>query len=662
MKSTMKRCLAFATVLAMLLSVCALPAFAAPTIAAPCEHAADVEPETVIIPGTVNENTHSRYDKYECGECGAKWIANVVLNEGHDYEGVVDPAPQYGVEGTSTPTCKVCGYEDEAGATPVPGLVHSMYEELTNPNGCCHAVVTAPTCLAAGSVVVICDSGETENLAPYNGISLDQLDHDYTPGECTATELHVDCPNGCGGYSVPVVAEAPAHENCEGTIETFTRDADCITSGFTAYGCESCGLFYVMNYVEATGHNDEGVYEYTAQSCTDAHVTVKYCTACVTIANNNEADEKLLVDAIWNTMDKNGNYGLYAKETVAPALGHADAEGTIDPTVHNDERECERCHETFGHVWVDMETPATCTENGASWKECACGATKDYAPITAPGHTEILDEENSYEATEVADGLNVYVCETCGEKTRDDEVVPALYDIVFSATAKNQFNGIAYVQNSIVAYTVALNAADLAVGSIRLAVSFDAALTYMGYDLGADNANAFGAYVADNMGTTSVGVAGNVVTVYAYSANYSEGQVAPVVLDGEQEFVTLYFAVNSDAAAGAYALSIASCEVMNVDLSTDYDVNVAADVAVVVETLGDLNGDNAITIEDQMIVNGFIASSMNESAPLYDVHADINQDGIVDFADLYVVNQYLNTSYTLEMLLAVGDVRPAPEA
>ncbi len=688
MKSTMKRCLAFATVLAMLLSVCALPVFAVNTvIAEPCEHAANVEPETVII--TSDDNTHSRYDKYECGECGAKWIANVVLGEAHDYENVETEAPAYPTyeadpetgapvlvddgKGVSTPTCTICGHEDTANVSEIPALVHSKYEELTNPDGCCKAVVTPATCDEDGSIVYVCDSDgksyfEAETLtAPGHAIA--------AAPTCDGVTITFICTNdGCDeSVSVDIVTEAPAHEeNCGGTYEVvMSRAVNCVEYGYTVYACTNCDVAYATDYVAAAGHNTDGVYEYTAQSCTEDRVIVRYCTACVTIANNDEADEKLLVeDAVWNLVDANGNYGLYAKETDGEnlATGHYYMDGEtrvdIDPNKHYDDVVCAgTCGATFSHAWVEMETPATCTEPGATWQECECGEEKGHTPIDALDHTEILDEENSYKATDVADGLNVYICEVCGEKTREDEVLYAPYDIVFSAAAKNQFGGNVYVNNGIIAYTVSLNAANLAVGAIKLEIAYNmSAFTYMGYDLGDDNENAFGAYAAEYKATTTTDpedANGNVI-VTALSLNYAEGAVVPVVLDGEQEFVTLYFAINSEVGAGEYELHIASYDVKKVDQTSYTDYAILADVAAVkVEMLGDLVGnDGMITIEDLMAVNDLIASSMDENAPLYDVHGDINQDGIVDFEDLYAVNMYINNSYTLEELLAIGDVRP----
>ena len=676
MKSTMKRCLAFATVLAMLLSVCALPVFAVDAVKAePCEHAADVIPETVII--TSDDNTHSRYDKYECGECGAKWIRDVVLNEAHVYEDVVtkeatyplydvdaetgDPVLVENGKGVSTPICKICAHEDTASATEIPALVHSVYEELVNPNGCCvYTVVVPATCDAPGEYTYVCKNGGAH---PQEGGEIPALGHDYDFGACDGETLVVTCANGCGGFTIPVVAELPVHENCEGEVSSFTRNVDCVNYGFTAHACDTCDYAYVTDYVAATGHNEEGVHVYTAQSCTADRVIVKYCTACVTIADNDDADDLLLVDGIWNVEDANGKYGLYEKEidTTALKTGHYYMDGenkvVIDPTVCNEDSEgngvtCAGCTEYFGHAWKDAKTEATCTENGATWKQCACGAEKDYAPIAA-GHKTV---ETVTEATAVKDGVKVYTCEVCGEKTADDIILPAAYDIVFNATVANKYGADALIVNkSTIAYTITLNAAELEVYALTLNVTFDdAAMKYISYDLGANGANAFGAMTADNAGTTSVGVNNGVATVFAYSANYVDGELAPVVLDGEQVFVTLYFEVDAYA-HGDCQIGISGYDAETVAGEHNFVISVddEAVTSITVAMLGDLAGeDGAVTVDDQRMLNALIAAGMDDGAALYDARADINQDGKVDFADLYIVNQYLNTTFDYEDFLA----------
>ncbi len=736
MKSTMKRCLAFVMVLAMLLSVCALPVFAQPAIAEPCEHAADVEPKPVVI---INDgHTHSRYDKYECGECGAKWIENVVLDEAHDYESVVtdEPTyPQYEIDpetgdivtetvleevegldapvpvtkpvlatdeggnvvedgkGVSTPICKICGYEDTQNAIELPALTHSKFEGMTNPDGCCvYTVVTPPTCDEPGEYTYVCQENGAHPLEESGEIPA--LGHEYSLGDyiaATETEgakVKIDCVNDCGGYTIDIVAEAPAHENCAGTIEDMTRAGNCVDYAITLYRCDTCDLSYAMGYAEATGHN-LAEHEVTAQSCTADREIVKYCTNCVNegdLADYSDVEDMLLLDILCNRKDANGMYGLYEKEVDATALktGHYYMDGEtrvdIDPAVCNEDAEgngavCASCGEDFGHVLVQKETPATCGKEGAEWEECsdpACDYEKVHNVIPAKNHNYVKDEE-SFAATLVKDGWYVEVCENCGNK-KEGVVLEAAYDIAFKTTVASTRGPEATIVNKgWIAYTISLDAVNVDVYSLSLTVNFEkGALTYRGFNLGEAGANAFGVYVKDNRGTTTatdIAVANQSgkVIINAFSANYEDGEIKPVTLDGAQEFVTLLFEVNNNAFAEVdtvldaedgnsrtYSIQITAHSAMNVDGESEYKLTVDNESVtnVKVRKLGDLNNDGVINVKDQLAINTLIAFGMDENAAPYEAQADINQDGYVDFEDLYIVNQYLNTSIKYSNFIA----------
>lgn len=78
------------------------------------------------------------------------------------------------------------------------------------------------------------------------------------------------------------------------------------------------------------------------------------------------------------------------------------------------------------HTWLEKDMPVTCTENGKTWEECACGEIRNELVREATGHGALtyivvteptVDKEGAYEE----------VCEICGavvNKGSIDKLVP----------------------------------------------------------------------------------------------------------------------------------------------------------------------------------------------------------------------------------------------
>ena len=74
----------------------------------------------------------------------------------------------------------------------------------------------------------------------------------------------------------------------------------------------------------------------------------------------------------------------------------------------------------LGHTWSPVETVyATCTTDGYVLERCAvCGETRDTNILPASGHSFRLDSARSRNASNVDDGVEVYVCVRCGAEER----------------------------------------------------------------------------------------------------------------------------------------------------------------------------------------------------------------------------------------------------
>lgn len=241
-----------------------------------------------------------------------------------------------------------------------------------------------------------------------------------------------------------------------------TVNPGCLTLGYDRYLCTECGQVDKRNYVNAVGHNYQGVVirEATCETdgklleicsrCGDTKVTntpkgehtyetysveptcvspgykIKECAVCgerhiTDITNALPHDYKSHVtpatcEAGGSTLHLCDSCGSSFVTDYTEALGHSWNKGTVitKPTCTGEgvtEYRCTRCDyhrlegvEATGHTPGD---PATCTEN----QTCTiCGAVL----ATATGHKPsdwIIDKEPTTEA----EGQRHKECETCGE-------------------------------------------------------------------------------------------------------------------------------------------------------------------------------------------------------------------------------------------------------
>ena len=87
------------------------------------------------------------------------------------------------------------------------------------------------------------------------------------------------------------------------------------------------------------------------------------------------------------------------------------------------------------HDYKERVIPPTCTEDGYTIFECACGDSYAGKKVSATGHTPVVDE--GYPKTCTKDGLsNGSHCSVCGEVIVPQEVIPASHEWEYAVSSE----------------------------------------------------------------------------------------------------------------------------------------------------------------------------------------------------------------------------------
>ena len=456
----------------------------------------------------------------------------------------------------------------------------------------------------------------------------------------------------------------------------------CTERGYETYKC-ACGLEETIWYPSLGGH----VYETISTSdptCTEVGVVKDQCTVCgdvrdtVTAAHGHNYVASGDSEATCTQPGMHEETCTYCDDVrnfvVSAATGHSYYVNTYTATEVT--AACRNCTETFvieikaeadlcacGTTPVLLgEKAATCTGDGVKVSACAnCGHLFAVKVADAHGHDAeadwVEDESMRVEADGLNTGMAYYKCVKCRTLMKT-EVLDAEYDISFSATIANATNAAStkYVNKTMIAYTISLNAINKNVDSLRVKIAYDSSKLEFLF-LGGE-ANAFGENATEAYGNVDY------ITVIAYNNSYLNGEIVPTVLDGEQVFVTLYFRIkgtaigeSADELATEISLSVADVEASYGTPATAggsynyYRFHVEDTLeTITVEKLADLNGDGLINMEDHAVLRATIAANIkNNVANGYgDIAADIDQDGDIDVTDLVILDKYLLSAFDYE--------------
>lgn len=673
MKRMMKRSLALITVIAMLLSLLAMPVFAeeeSNLLSNACEHCQDVLFELPDEEGRIygyNEDGELvceqlevvdpscldavGYTKYAClvEGCGKIWTGNYVVvradgSTGHNYVTTTTEATCAAPGHTKT-ECTYC--HDVTEDKVLEQLTHTVYDENTNKNGSLVLDLEATSnaaCKTDSVTVYSCQFCDYQEEVVHEGTGydhtfvIDNVNSDRING-VTVVIVCTDC-----GKSVTATL---GNLTCDHTSEyvVLSREKNCVDFKVTVTYCDECDVAVASGFEAATNHQlvDNAQLSYGATCAVDG-LAVKTCSVCYGVNNEICAKE-----------DAAGHTGCM--ETVIPAQGHWYLDDEQQPvyfdtpicTVFDEDHPsltCESCGMTYTkdntHDYETVEKAATCLTAGGIYNVCKhCGDEYVDNYVAPLGHNLVW--EQVYDPKEDGDYIHAvewaYVCDREGcdhvEETRYDE---SAYKLQFDTVVKNEVkDGADVVNGGFISYTISLKSNQLGVEAFQLAVAYDASkLTCAGYSVCENGVNAFGfTYVEYQAvaGVVSISVA-------------NENRVGNVNTDldfEDEEIVTLYFRVNADSVAeGALYGYSTNIDLYVVDILDEEQADLEAFVynnaakTVEVGVLGDVNDSAYISLVDVRDVQTIILNKEYVSS------ADIDQDGDVDVADLAAMWRYLN--------------------
>ena len=329
------------------------------------------------------------------------------------------------------------------------------------------AVVTAPTCTEAGYTTYTCSCGDT-----YTADEVEATGHSYVDGACSVcglAEVHehnyeavVTAPTctaagfttytcACGDTYTEEGEAATGHSH-----EAVVTAPTCGVAGFTTYTC-ACGDTYTADEVAATGEHSGYAEDYKCDACSmaiepEADTTLTLAQAikladALGIGKYSTNSYYLTCEIvnIYNTTYGNANvtdadgtdyvlYGLYLdgvrydKLTYKPVTGDTitvyGPVGSYNATSYQmkDAEITEIVAHT--HDYQDVVTEPTCTTDGYTTHTCSiCGDSYTDSEVAALGHTT----DNG-------------TCENCGKEISAEN--PGLTEKSYSYTmAKGDFTG-----------------------------------------------------------------------------------------------------------------------------------------------------------------------------------------------------------------------------
>ena len=304
--------------------------------------------------------------------------------------------------------------------------------EVDVPADCQHAnahweIETEATCTVAGvesAHCPDCDKDVTRGIPATGHAPKEEwvvVDGSYVPADCehAGHETYV-CPN-CGGQEeggseTRDIKEDPAlGHDWDEKNPVEKKEADCKNDGYTVVGCTRCDATKKIDGDKAdSSKHVVKVEPLRDPTCTDKGIGRKYCTVC----------------------GENLGYTLiaaehkYVKDEAKSVDAKCDADGLLV-------EECSVCHkvketpitERPDHDWDVKELPADCENPARTTKKCKnCDAEESaqVVPGSKPlGHTEVVNEEKSVEATCTEAGRKVTWCKVCYKELSNVEV-PAL--------------------------------------------------------------------------------------------------------------------------------------------------------------------------------------------------------------------------------------------
>lgn len=364
----------------------------------------DAKQQPVYISDLYTSTDLSSYDGYEAGRDyidATKYGDYIRLQEGHD--ATCDPnAPSVG---EAWYTCACCGDEQPVFIYRTHNIDMSGEEgtDYTVSEGSCTAPGTATgTCLYCGA----------------KGVSMEipALGHDYQFAmKATGTE---------GQYTITITCGRDACDlNVEGVVKATVTE-EKITCAEKKANADATG-YYVYEITEVVSQTDNAITDALTKYDEDGKLPVT-----VRIANANVYHKTITGDLVLEGQEV--NIVEFADKGVVEGEKKASCEG--DGTKGEGSFTCQLCKETITvvtvrtHTWDEgtVTTPVTCTTDGVITYTCSfCDGTKTEA-IKAEGHTWVIDEAKTVNATWDVGGTLALKCSN-GDCTATTSVtIPAI--------------------------------------------------------------------------------------------------------------------------------------------------------------------------------------------------------------------------------------------
>ncbi len=290
-------------------------------------------------------------------------------------------------QGYTTYTCNECGdtYIDDY----TDALGHSCTSSVTKPT-CTEQGYTTYTCTRSG-----CGYSDMGNYKSATGHSYG--DWEEIPATCEKSGSRYKV---CSACSDKVTETIPKLEH---EYESVVTPSSCVNEGYTTHTCINCGDDYIDSNTPALGHSYGEWTDETVATCETAGLRYRECSC-------GDREEK--------TVEPTGHD--YVKTSVVTPTHEKDGYSTyVCNNCGNDENRDFVPAEGHSYGEWQIETVATCTEEGLRAKECSCGDRIEET-IAALGHK--YTKTSVIPSTCTTKGYSIYTCSNCSTTKKDDYV------------------------------------------------------------------------------------------------------------------------------------------------------------------------------------------------------------------------------------------------
>ncbi len=606
---------------------------------------------TCTVPGWIG--------RVQCTRC------DIIMNQGtqttaaHTFDTTITTGPNAYRENVA-PTCLDYGFEKAGYCTVCQGYA---MENPVNPTG--HAVgnqtpAQSANCYQAGWDAHFNCANDDCDYVLNNAALVDATTGAALTGDALAAAIaNVDNWVHSIGVNIGTTADP---EYINGYVPMREHDMvyagtdlyACMDDGYVWFECSYAGCDHVA--VEANfyfgfyNHRHTGDADYSEYECESSYLT------CENKVQAWERDTIVLVLCgnvlTVREVDETKSHLNAATEII---LGLDECKNWVETQDHV----CTTCetdftfeviHERIGN-YDEFHQDANCKNYKHDVNTCYdCGYIWITGVVEGYGnHVERVVD--SAAATHIAGGYTKYECTVCGatRQTTTNALPGVLVDLSYA----NKHAGYAIFDGSIVAIKVSTSAFNVGASSIKIVLNYNAnVFEYVGFsannDFGTASYDVLAAESAYNPNATNVAYGANgVVTMVSVAENTVNGVLQNEILNGKEDYMTLYFRVANDATASNedMAFEVASVEILAVKEVTVQgvttkvtapvdDVTVGDEVDLTGEILkiADINGDGFIALEDVEAMRKLVLMDAAYEAPVAGA-ADINKDGVVNGLD-----------------------------